>query len=167
MRAPLSVVTLSTGETVDLAQFYAERPVVLVFLRHFGCIFCREQISSLRRFKDENVVLVSMGRIGEAEEFRRRIESPQVMISDPSKQLYDAFGLRRGSVSQLANARIVKRSLRLMGQGLRQGLPGRDPFMMAGVFRIDTDGEVSYSHFSSDASDNLSGEEIVALLHAK
>lgn len=167
MRAPLTVVTLSSGETVDLAQFYADKPVVLVFLRHFGCIFCREQISALRRFPDENVVFVSMGRIDEAESFRQRMGSPQVMISDPSKQLYDAFGLRRGAVTQLANLRIVKRSLRLMGQGLRQGMPGRDPFMMAGVFRIDTDGEVSYSHFSADASDNLSGEEIVALLRAK
>ena len=39
--------------------------------------------------------------------------------------------------------------------------------MMAGVFRIEQDGEVSYSHYASDISDNLSGVAIAQLLKLK
>lgn len=167
MRAPLQVVTLHTGETVDLCQLYSERPLVLVFLRHFGCIFCREQIAELRKYPNENIVFVSMGTIKEAADFRAKMECPQVIISDPGKQLYDAFGLRKGGVGQILNSQVMRRSFRLLAQGQRQGMPTNDPFILAGVFRVDIDGEVSYSHFSKDASDNLPGEEIVALLRAK
>lgn len=167
MQAPLTVVTLDSGETKDLSEFYKEKPLILVFLRHFGCIFCREQIAELRQFKTENIVLVCMGRIQEAADFKRKMEIPQPMVSDPNKLLYEAFGLRRGSFGQVLNPTLARKSIRLLKGGHRAGLLKHDPWMMAGVFRVEQDGEVSFSHFASDISDNLSGAAIVQLLRLK
>ncbi len=167
MQAPLTVVTLDTGETRDLSDFYTEKPLILVFLRHFGCIFCREQIAELREFRSENIIFVSMGRIQEASDFKRKMEIPQVMISDPNKLLYEAFGLRRGSFGQILNPTLTRKSIRLMQSGHKFGVLKHDPWMMAGVFRIEQDGEVSYSHYASDISDNLSGSAIAQLLKLK
>ena len=167
MQAPHTAVTLDTGETRELSDFYKEKPVILVFLRHFGCIFCREQIAELRPFQNENIVLVSMGRTQEAADFKRKMEIPQVMISDPNKLLYDAFGLRRGSFGQILNPTLTRKSIRLMKNGHKPGMVKHDPWMMAGVFRIEQDGEVSYSHYASDISDNLSGVAIAQLLKLK
>jgi peroxiredoxin len=167
MQAPLTVVTLDSGETRDLADFYKEKPLILVFLRHFGCIFCREQIAELREFKSENIVLISMGRIQEASDFKRKMEIPQPLVSDPNKLLYEAFGLRRGSFGQILNPTLARKSIRLMKEGHKPGIVKHDPWMMAGVFRIEQDGEVSYSHFASDISDNLSGAAIAQLLKLK
>ena len=167
MQAPHAAVTLDTGETRELSEFYKENPLILVFLRHFGCIFCREQIAELRPFKNENIVLVSMGRVQEAAEFKHKMEIPQAMISDPNKLLYEAFGLRKGSFGQVLNPTLARKSIRLMKNGHKQGALKHDPWMMAGVFRIEQDGEVSYSHFASDISDNLSGSAIAQLLKLK
>ena len=167
MQAPLTVVTLETGETKDLSDFYKDKPLILVFLRHFGCIFCREQIAGLREFKTENIVLVGMGRIQETQEFKRKMEIPQPVVSDPNKLLYDAFGLRRSSFGQQINPTLMRKSLKLFQNGHRQGLMKQNPWMLAGVFRIERDGEVSYSQFASDISDNLSGPAIAQLLRAK
>ena len=36
------------GSAVPLAREWADRPVVVVWLRHFGCVFCREQVAQPR-----------------------------------------------------------------------------------------------------------------------
>ena len=167
MQAPLTVVTLDSGETKDLKDFYNGKPLILVFLRHFGCIFCREQIAELRQFKAENIVLVGMGRIQETADFKRKMEIPQTMISDPNKLLYEAFALRRGSFGQVVNPTLIRKSIKLLQGGQKLGLIKADPWTLAGVFRIEPDGEVSYSHYASDISDNLSGSAIAQLLKLK
>jgi len=167
MRAPLTVVTTETGETRDLSEFYKDKPLVLVFLRHFGCMFCREQIASLRPYGDMNIMLVSMGRVNEAADFKEKMEIPQPIVSDPNKLLYEAFGLRRGSISQIIGPTVTRKSIKAFQSGHRPGLLKHDPWMMAGVFRIDPDGDVSFSHYASDISDNLSGDEIARLLKLK
>jgi peroxiredoxin len=163
--APLVVVTLHTGETVELSSLCQDKPLALVFLRHFGCLFCREQISQLRPFPDANVVLVAMAKVEETAEFRERMESPQLYISDPNKALHDLFGLRRGSFTQMLNANTFKRGVAAARAGFRNGLPKGDPWMLAGTFVIQPSGQISFTHLSRDASDNLTGETIVELLN--
>ena len=167
MQAPLTVVTLDTGESKDLSEFYKEKPLILVFLRHFGCIFCREQIAELRQFKAENIVLVCMGRIQETQEFKRKMEIPQTMVSDPNKLLYEAFALRRGSFGQVLSPTLTRKSIRLLKGGHRMGMLKGDPWMLAGVFRIEPDGDVSFAHYATDISDNMSGPAIAQLLRLK
>lgn len=167
MRAPLTVVTLDNGETRELSEFYKDKPLVLVFLRHFGCIFCREQIAGLRPYADLNIIFVSMGKVNEAADFKVKMEIPQPLISDPNKRLYEAFGLRRGSFRQVVNPVTTRKGLTAFKAGHRPGMLKQDPWMMAGVFRVDPDGEVTFSHYANDISDNMSGEEIARLLKLK
>jgi hypothetical protein len=163
--APLVVVTLHSGESVELESLYRDRPLALVFLRHFGCIFCREQITQLRGFPNENVVLVAMGKVQETSDFREKMESPQLFISDPNKSLHELFGLRRGSFTQMFNPTTFKRGFAASKMGNKVGSPVGDPWMLAGTFIIQCNGELSFSHYSRDASDNLTGETIIELLH--
>lgn len=167
MHAPLSAVTIDSGETRDLVDLYKDQALVLVFLRHLGCIFCREQIAELRPYKDLNIVLVSMGRVPEVVDFKKKMEIPQTVISDPNKLLYEAFGLRRGSMSKIFSPTISRKGLATFRAGNRPGMLKNDPWMLAGVFRVEPDGEVSFSHYAQDIADNMSGEEISRLLKLK
>ena len=36
------------GATVRLGSLWSDRPAVLVWLRHFGCLFCKEQTAEFR-----------------------------------------------------------------------------------------------------------------------
>jgi hypothetical protein len=89
------------------------------------------------------------------------------MISDPTKTLFQQFGLRRASFGQFVNPRVVKRGISALRAGHREGLPNADPFQLAGVFILNQDGEVLFEHRSSDASDTLLGQAIATELNAR
>lgn len=102
-----SMITANDGNSLfDLAE---ERPVLLVFLRFFGCSFCREAISDIakRRKKLEGqgfrIVFVHMAQTPDVAErfFKRYKLFPIDHIPDPEMQFYRAFGLGRVKPAQL------------------------------------------------------------------
>jgi peroxiredoxin len=160
VKAPEKDVLLSTGETVPLKELYKDKSLVLVFLRHFGCTFCREQVSQLRSHKNWNITLCSMASPEEAEEFRQKLSSPHPFICDPDQELYQAFGLKRGKAKQMFNPRVFMRGFGATFQGHLVGKPIGDPWQMPGVFLIEPDGTIAWHYRSVDASDNAPPELI-------
>ena len=73
-------------------------------------------------------------------------------FSDPNCELYKAFGLERGRVSQLFGLSVVKRGVEaaLCGHGI--GLLKGDGFRMPGVFVL-AHGEIVEAHRSQTAAD--------------
>src|ERR1044071_4694084 len=127
MRAPEQEVVLSTGESLPLAELYREKPAMLVFVRHLGCGFCKEQVAQLRELEQANVVFVSMGPPEEAAQFKEKMGSPHQFISDPKRELYKAFGLAIGTFSQMLNPNTLIRSLGAMTHGHTHSRPRSDP----------------------------------------
>ena len=91
----------------DLLGLSYERPVMLVFLRHFGCTFCREVLRDLGKIRHEieakgiSLVLVHMSAPEYAEQMLEKFKlSGTLHISSTDKRLYEEFGLRRGSLKQ-------------------------------------------------------------------
>jgi hypothetical protein len=41
------------GGWVELGSLWTERPAAIVWLRHYGCFFCREQAAQLRKVAGE------------------------------------------------------------------------------------------------------------------
>ena len=138
--------TVNSNES--LAQMADEKPVLLVFLRFFGCSFCREAISDIakRRKKLEalgfRIVFVHMADDTEVAEkfFKKYKVFPIDHISDPEKSFYQAFGLVRGTPQQLFGLMNWIRGFQasvLEGHGATasyaQGELG-DGFQMPGVF---------------------------------
>jgi len=62
----LELERIKTSAGKSLAQLSDEKPVLLVFLRHLGCIFCREALKDLAKLKpafeekNQELVLVHM-----------------------------------------------------------------------------------------------------------
>lgn len=164
MTAPELDVLLDSGETVPLRQLYASQPVVLVFLRHFGCTFCREHVAQLRVHDKLNVVFVAMANPEQTREFKKKMRSPHTFICDPDRTLYQAFGLQKGEGKQMFNPRVFARGFGATLRGHFVGLPIGDPWQMPGMFKVETSGEVSWEYRSVDAADNASAGEIVCQL---
>ncbi len=102
----LGEMQTNTGENLWSISF--ENPVMLVFLRHFGCVFCKEALNdiSLRRKLIERggikIVFVHMGDEETANDYFTKFNlQGAVHICDPSQRYYRAFGLQRGSFTQL------------------------------------------------------------------
>lgn len=149
-----------TNKGVNLADLSKEKPVLLVFLRHFGCTFCREAMDEVSRNRDDieakgaEIVLVHMVEhgIGDDHLFEYGLLDTH-QISDPTKKLYNAFELKRGKFSQLFGLRSWVEGFRagaIKGYGI--GKEAGDNLQMPGLFVI-SDGKVVQGFRHQYASD--------------
>lgn len=131
-----------TNKHEDLEKLADSSRVLLIFLRHFGCTFCRETMTKLAsekaRIESEGVkiVLVHMVSSELAERLLRIYELPGLShISDPELNLYHRFGLKRATFAQFYG---VKNWWRAFVAGLLKGhyigKPAGDTFQMPGAF---------------------------------
>lgn len=165
------MVSAQNGET--LTEMAEKQPVMLVFLRFFGCSFCREAISDIakRRQKIENkgfrVVFVHMAPDDTIPDkfFKKYKLYPVDHIPDPEKQFYRAFGLGRGTPQQLFGLMNWIRGFQasvLEGHGAEAVFEGSDlgdGFQMPGVFVLYK-GEILRSYIHQYAHDRPDYEEI-------
>lgn len=136
------------------------QPVLLVFLRHFGCTFCREALADLAKIQDDiraadtQLVLVHMSEAATAERYFERYDLHQPEhVSDPDCQLYRAFGLTKGTPRQLFGLQSWIRGFEAgVVNGLGVGPQLGDGFQMPGVFAV-RDGAVKASFVHKLASD--------------
>lgn len=165
------MVTQNSGESI--AKITEKQPVLLIFLRHFGCSFCREAIADIakrrKRLEAHGVRLVFVHMAPEqvtAEKFFKKYRLfPIDHISDPEKRFYAAFGLGRGTPTQLFGLMNWIRGFQagvLEGHGFDfHGEDIGDGFQMPGVFVLQK-GQVKHSYIHQHAWDRPNYEEIVS-----
>ena len=159
MRIPEFGVLRYDGAYLPLFSLAADRPVALVFLRHLGCIFCREQVATLRdRLPDENIVFVSMAEPKLVARFRTWLKSPHVFLCDPERRLYQAFGVGRSTAGKMFTAHVVSRALKAYRDGHRNALTFDDQLQLGGTYVIDREGNVLASFPADDIGDYPSPE---------
>ncbi len=154
----LEKMMANTGE--HLRDMSHEKPVMLVFLRHFGCTFCREALADIAKRRDDieatgtRIVFVHMASDELAERYFNRYNLEGVThISDPKCNYYQAFGLVKGNLTQLFGLQTFIRGFEssvFEGHGLGPLLG--DGFQMPGIFVIQ-DGEIKESFIHKLASD--------------
>jgi peroxiredoxin len=159
----LSEMFTNKGET--LLNLSNNNPVLLVFLRHFGCIFCKEALIDISKSKADieaggiSIVFVHMTDFETADkQFLKFGLIDSTHISDPDCKFYEAFGLVKGNFNQLFGLQSLIRGFSI---GIKEGqTPGSligDGFQMPGVFVI-VNGEIKerFIHrLSSDRPDYL------------
>jgi peroxiredoxin len=156
----------ASGRT--LADLSRARPVLVVFLRHFGCAFCREAVAELARERaaiegeGAELAFVHMGSEREAAAFFARYGLGDVeRVSDPDGQLYHDVRLSRGSGRQLLSPTIVRRGLAAAIQGHLPGRVGGDPRQLPGVFLV-RDGKTVREFRHASAADRPDYLELAA-----
>lgn len=166
------MIPLETNQS--LAKMADEKPILLVFLRFFGCSFCREAISDIakRRKKLERqgfgIVFVHMAPDPlTAEKFFKKYKLyPVDHIPDPDKTFYQAFGLNKGAPQQIFSFMNFLRGFQaavVEGHGAAGPSPDLgDGFQMPGVFVLHK-GQILKSYIHQNAYDRPDYEEICRL----
>jgi peroxiredoxin len=149
-----------TQHDVSIDELTRLSPVLLVFLRHAGCTFCREAIFDLaeRRLEIEQtgtrLALVHMGTEEQGTKLFAKYGFQDLpRISDRSRALYRAFGLRRGGLGDLFGLKVLVRAF--LGGALKKHGIGKlagDGFQMPGVFLL-YHGEIIRSFRHQSAAD--------------
>lgn len=133
-----------------LGQNLPQKPVLLVFLRHLGCIFCRETVEDLRLISSEMrafppVLFVYPDTARDGEEFFSRFWPEASAVADPEAKLYDLARITEGNLVELAGPEVWVSALRALAKGNFYGIQGRNILRMPGVFLVLRD-RVLWSH---------------------
>ena len=160
------------GGQVRLGQLWTDRTAVLVFVRHFGCVFCRQQISAIGPLLDRvralgaDLVVIGQGSVDEARAFRDAEKLTMPLLTDPSRQAYCAVGMRRGLRSVLTPS-VLARAFTAWRGGFRQSRPAGDPLQQGGVLVIAPGGVERFRYISRQAGDHPPPARILKALDAQ
>ena len=132
------VLASDEGASVQLGSLWRERVVVLAYVRLFGCILCREQVSALARIVPEiralgaELVVVGSGRPQFARAFREDLALDVPILVDPDLVSYRAAGMRR-TLGATVSIDLLRNAWRAYRAGHRQGAVQGDPWQQGGV----------------------------------
>lgn len=168
------------GHPVRLGDLWSERPAVLAFLRHFGCVFCRQLAVDIHdhrhEFHEADVELAVIG-FGTPEEGREFLATQNVdlrLLLDPDRKIYELAGAKVGTLGEVIGPLQIWRGLvATIGSRLKQGSiavhQGRirsHAAQMGGVLVIAPDGSVRYAYLSEESGDNPPAREVLAAARA-
>jgi peroxiredoxin len=157
-----------SGGRVSLGALWAPGPLLLVFLRQLGCPCARDllaQLAMVERELGRRAARVSIVLPTEAATARlARIPPAFEVLLDPDGTGYEAYGLGRGSLWQIAGPQVLPGMARAILSGVLPGLPQGDVYRLGGVFIIGPCGRVRYVHRARHAADNPSASRLLAAL---
>jgi len=154
LESSVSGVNLAPG---SLGDQLSDRPTLLVFLRFFGCIFCRETVSDLRRLAEEDaefpdVLFISEAGTTEGRAFVRRYWPQARVVSDPEGVIYAAFGVGKSVLKSFSPSVFAARR-RATAKGHVNGRLDGNAFRMPGAFLVRGH-DVLWSHEFKHAADH-------------
>jgi peroxiredoxin len=178
--APNVNLYTSDGTSVTLNKYWTSRPLILAFLRHYGCQFCRQWITTLRGAYPDivghnvAVVAVAQGSPAQAAHFTNTFRVPFPVLSDSSRESFRAFGLMDGSVQQTIGPKVMLQMASAAVAGTLPGLNGHVRALtgadgsslkqLSGTFVISMDGTLRYAHVASPIYSHPSLDELYAAL---
>jgi peroxiredoxin len=134
---------LRSQRGATLAELSHNQRVLVLFLRHAGCVYCREALADISQRRDElraagvELAIVHMSAPMDATRLLDRYSLADVHhFSDPQGKLYESFGLERAKLRELFAVRGWRRGFAALlrhGFGRIQG----DVYRMPGAFLLE------------------------------
>lgn len=168
--APDVPIQTLNGNPVDLSILWegADRGLALVFLRHYGCPFCREHAreidsqSGTLRGAGLSVALIGCGTGEEARAFREELGLNTPVFNNPDRSAYAAYGLHSASPGSLLHPRVIAGGVRAATRGFLPRRAQGDPLQLQGQFLIGRDGIIAAAFRPSVMSDIPSTSDLLA-----
>jgi peroxiredoxin len=159
------------GSAVRLGELWQANPAVTVWLRHYGCVFCREQALEMRGALPEiekagaRLVFIGNGGPRYAKAFKDSFAPDVTVLTDPDLRSYRTIGARSGILKTIG-PQAWKAGIRALRSGARQTSVKGHPYQQGAVMVLTPGDHVVYSYISRAAGDHPSVSSVLAALRA-
>ena len=133
------------GETISFSSLYRDQTTLIFFVRHFGCIFCRERVSSLAHAQSIldaqqlKAVVIGNGHPHMAKSFVEELGLVFPVFCDQEGTAYRLAGMRRNFGLNLSS---IKDAWRSYQSGYRQHKTAGDVWQQGGVLVVNSEGTI-------------------------
>jgi peroxiredoxin len=180
-RAPSFGLLDQDGQPFELRSLWTGRTALILFWRHFGCSCgvdrARRLIEEYPRFHEmgASLAIVAQGEPERAKAYAGRYALPPIRIlSDPTGDVYKAYGLLEGEPSQLVYDapeafldRDYETGVRFCEQRREDGRsPVDNPWLLPGEFVVRAGGEVDLTYRYNFCEDYPDARVLYAALRA-
>jgi hypothetical protein len=161
----------SHGTPAPLADLWSDHPAVIVWLRHFGCVFCREQVAEIRAVRSAiealggGIAFVGNGTPRAAAWFQKGFAPDATVLTDPDLVSYRAIGARSGLRSTLG-PQAWGAGIRAFRSGARQSTTKGHAYQQGGLVIMAPGNKVLYQYVSRAAGDHAPVPAVLAALKA-
>lgn len=152
----------------SLTDLSRTSPVLVLFLRHTGCTFCREalaELASRREALTEAGIVPAIVHLQAADEPVRELLERYGLadvsrFGDPQQALYAAFGLARGGLGNILGPKVWWRGFETtVLRGHLPGKPSGDIRQLPGAFLVH-DGQILGEFRAETSADEVPWDEL-------
>jgi peroxiredoxin len=165
------VIPDDQGRAVRLGDLWRDQPATIVWLRQFGCPFCRAYAVQLNRARSQfdecgsALVLIGQGSPDDAASFRARFAIDLTVLADASRATYLTAGTKLATLGELLAPAVLTRALIAMAhERVFLGRNTADEAQLGGTIIVTADGQIPWAHLSENASDMATPETILTAL---
>lgn len=163
--APDLTLKDTAGKPVKLSSLWRKRPLALAFTRHFGCTQCKEMLEELVKGRERieeaglGIAVITQGIPETTALFAEEFAPGLLMLSDPERESYRAYGLERGTLFEtFLNWKVIQavRKSRKKGYAVEPPPEGQDAMQMSGTFIIGRNGRILLPFYYDNIADHPS-----------
>ena len=166
----LGDVTLpeAEGTSVRLGTLWQREQVLLVHLRHFGCLFCRDRVEKLIGYRDylkrmaTRLVAIGTGSVKHALGFKQHFGIDWPLLVDEWLDSYRLVGVQEGKCIDWLSPSVVRASLTAIRAGSMHGRLGKAPTFLGATHLIRPGGAVAFAWLNAEFHDDAPLGEVMA-----
>ena len=151
------------SEWLSLDSVACGKPGIMVLVRHYGCIFCRQRIAELveqagaRPSLDLSVMVIGNGTSVMAADFVETHDIKVPVFTDPSRAIYQELGMKRMFG---INWKSVKQGIAAYKNGHRQTAVKGDVWQQGGIAVFNAEGQVTYIYADKEAGSPIPWDSV-------
>jgi len=139
--------------------------IILHFLRHLGCIYCKHAVDQLYKYKQEHpnfppVIFIHQSNEEQASLFFQKHYPDASYITDTDLSLYNLFGIRKLKGMHLFDPRMIFKGFKLSLLGYTNRLGHGNIYLLSGTF-VFLNGKMVWSHRAKRAGEEPDWKKVI------
>ncbi len=154
-------------EAIQLSTLWQKGTAVLVFVRHFGWVICRQQVAELTECNNDfsqrgaQLIVVGNGKVKDLKKFRDVTGYRGILLTDPTRDAYKILKFKSG-ISDIIGVKSFTQSFSALRSGFIPGSLQGHALQLGGAVVVVPEGNITYLFRSSAAGDHPPLETLLA-----